>query len=181
MKVAVSSAQSYDRDFLTAANDDLNHELVFFEGRISEETVKIFSGFQAICAFVNDTLNERVLKTLSGDGLQLIALRCAGFNNVDVKAAAKYGVRIVRVPAYSPYSVAEHTLALILALNRKIHRAYNRVRDGNFALDGLMGHELRNQTVGIIGTGRIGLAVAQILKGFGCICWHMMWCKTSSC
>jgi D-lactate dehydrogenase len=168
MKVAVCSAQSYDREFLAAANANFDHELQFFEGRLSEETTQLFAGFPAVCAFVNDILNENVLRTMADQGLRLIALRCAGFNNVDVQAAKKYGIRVVRVPAYSPHSVAEHTLALMLTLDRKTHRAYYRVRDGNFSLEGLLGFELHTRTVGIIGTGRIGQAVAQILHGFGC-------------
>ena len=168
MKVAVCSAQSYDREFLTAANANSAHELLFYDARLSEETTQLYAGFPAICAFVNDILNESVLRTLADHGLRLIALRCAGFNNVDVQAAQKYGICVVRVPAYSPHSVAEHTLALMLTLDRKTYRAYNRVRDGNFSLEGLLGFELHTRTVGIIGTGRIGQAVAQILHGFGC-------------
>lgn len=168
MKVAVCSAQPYDREFLIAANKKFNHELVFFEARLIEENTQPFAGFPVVCPFVNDILNERVLASLATQGLRMIALRCAGFNNVDVVAAEKHNIRIARVPAYSPHSVAEHTLALMLTLIRKTHRAYNRVRDGNFSLEGLLGFELRHQTVGIIGTGRIGQAVAQILHGFGC-------------
>lgn len=168
MRVAVCSAQSHDRHFLTAANTKGEQELVFFETRLSAESVQVVSGFPVVCAFVNDTLDEAVLQALAQQGTRLIALRSAGFNNVDILAAEKYGIRVVRVPAYSPHSVAEHTLALILTLDRKTHRAYNRVRDGNFSLEGLLGFELRGRTVGIIGTGRIGLAVAEILRGFGC-------------
>lgn len=168
MKVAVCSAQSYDRQFLLAANRDIRHELVFFESHLSKETRQMVTGFPAVCVFVNDTLDTGVLETLAAQGTRLIALRCAGFNNVDINAANEFGVRVVRVPAYSPHSVAEHTVALILALNRRLHQAYNRVRNGNFALQGLLGFEMRDKTVGIIGTGRIGAAVAQILRGFSC-------------
>jgi D-lactate dehydrogenase len=168
MKIAICSAQSYDREFLIAANANFHHELVFFDAHLSEETVQLFSGFSVVCVFVNDILNDSVLHTMASHGLRLIALRCAGFNNVDIAAAEKYGIRVVRVPGYSPNSVAEHTLALMLTLNRKTHRAFNRIRDGNFSLEGLLGFELHSQTVGIIGTGRIGQAVAQILAGFGC-------------
>ena len=168
MKIAVCSTKPHDRLFLTAANAAGEHELVFFETRLSAESVQVVSGFPVVCAFVNDVLDASVLQALAQQGTRLIALRCAGFNNVDVAAAEKYGVRVVRVPAYSPHSVAEHTLALVLTLNRKTHRAHNRVRDGNFSLDGLLGFELRGRTVGIIGTGRIGQAVAEILHGFGC-------------
>lgn len=168
MKVAVCSAQSYDRQFLLAANRDAHHELVFFESHLSEETRRMVAGFPVVCVFVNDTLDNRVLETLAAEGTHLIALRCAGFNNVDIQSASALGIRVVRVPAYSPHSVAEHTVALMLTLNRRLHQAYNRVRNGNFTLQGLLGFEMRNKTVGIIGTGRIGTAVAQILRGFGC-------------
>jgi len=168
MKVAICSAQSYDRQFLLAANRDAGHELVFFDSHLCEETRQMVGGFPAVCVFVNDTLNAPVLETLVAQGTRLIALRCAGFNNVDIQAANSVGLRVVRVPAYSPHSVAEHTVVLMLALNRHLHQAYNRVRNGNFALQGLLGFELRGKTVGIIGTGRIGTAVAQLLRGFGC-------------
>ncbi|MDO8413400.1 MAG: 2-hydroxyacid dehydrogenase [Gallionellaceae bacterium] len=168
MKIAVCSAQSYDREFLLAANHKAGHELVFLESRLNEETQRMVADFPVVCVFVNDILNQTVLQALAAQGTRLIALRCAGFNNVDIQAAARFAIRVVRVPAYSPYSVAEHAVALILALNRKIHLAYNRVRNGNFALPGLLGFELRGRTVGIIGTGRIGNAVAHILHGFGC-------------
>jgi D-lactate dehydrogenase len=125
-------------------------------------------GHEAVCIFVNDEANAEVLQELAAQGIRLIALRCAGFNNVDLEAAQKLGMKVVRVPAYSPHSVAEHTLALILTLNRKTHRAYNRVKEGNFALNGLMGFDLNGKTVGLIGLGKIGLVTAQILKGFGC-------------
>lgn len=168
MKIAVCSTQAYDIEFLNSANAGGAHALQFFETRLSLQSVALFKGFPVLCVFVNDQLDADVLRRLAGQGTRLIALRCAGFNNVDVVAAEECGIRIVRVPAYSPHSVAEHTLALMLALNRKIHRAYNRVRDGNFALQGLLGFELRGRTVGIIGTGRIGSATAAILHGFGC-------------
>ena len=168
MKVAVCSAKPHDKHFLAAANAAGEHELVFFETRLSAESVQVVAGFPVVCVFVNDVLDTSVLQALAQQGTRLIALRCAGFNNVDLSVTQKYGIRVVRVPAYSPHSVAEHTLALILTLNRKTHRAYNRVRDGNFALDGLLGFELCGRTVGIIGTGRIGQAVAEILRGFGC-------------
>jgi len=168
MKVAVCSAQSYDRQFLLAANRDIGHELVFFDSRLCEETRQMVAGFTAVCAFVNDTLNAAVLKTLAAQGTRLIALRCAGFNNVDIQTANSLGLHVVRVPAYSPHSVSEHSVALMLALNRRLHHAYNRVRNGNFALQGLLGFELRGKTVGVVGTGRIGTAVTRILHGFGC-------------
>ncbi len=168
MRIAVCSTQSYDRQFLTEANREFGHELTFFDAHLSEETRKMVAGFPAVCTFVNDTLNAIVLNSLVAHGTRLIALRCAGFNNVDVQAASDLGLTIARVPAYSPHSVAEHSVALMMGLNRRIPRAYNRVRDGNFALGGLLGFEMRGKTVGIIGTGRIGTAVAEILRGFGC-------------
>ena len=167
MKVAIFSAKKYDREFLSAANGS-RHELRFFEPHLNEETVGLAAGFEAVCVFVNDQVNAAVIATLHSLGVRLIALRCAGYNNVDLAAAKKHGVTVVRVPAYSPYAVAEHTIALMLALNRKLHRAYNRVREGNFALDGLVGFDMHGKTVGVIGTGQIGTVVAQILTGFGC-------------
>lgn len=167
MKIAVFSAKKYDREFLSAANAP-RHELHFFEPHLSEETVGLAAGFDAVCVFVNDQVNAAVIAPLHSLGVRLIALRCAGYNNVDLAAATKHGLTVVRVPAYSPYAVAEHTIALMLALNRKLHRAYNRVREGNFALDGLLGFDLHGKTIGIIGTGQIGTVVAQILTGFGC-------------
>ncbi len=168
MKVAVCSTQPYDRESLQAANAVFGQQLVFFEERLSTKTIALFAGYPVLCAFVNDRLDAEVLQALSDRGLLLVALRCAGFNNVDIEAAQRLGICVARVPAYSPHSVAEHTLALMLALNRKTHRAYNRIRDGNFSLHGLLGFELRGRTVGIIGTGRIGQAVAEIMRGFGC-------------
>jgi D-lactate dehydrogenase len=167
MKIAVFSAKKYDREFLNAANG-ARHELRFFEPHLNEETVGLATGSQAVCVFVNDQVNAAVIERLHSLGVRLIALRCAGYNNVDLAAATKHDITVVRVPAYSPYAVAEHTIALMLALNRKLHRAYNRVREGNFALDGLVGFDMHGKTVGIIGTGKIGTVVAQILTGFGC-------------
>jgi D-lactate dehydrogenase len=167
VKVAVFSAKKYDREFLSAANGS-RHKLRFFEPHLSEETAGLTAGFEAVCVFVNDQVNAAVIATLESLGVRLIALRCAGYNNVDLAAATKHGVTVVRVPAYSPHAVAEHTIALMLALNRKLHRAYNRVREGNFALDGLVGFDMHGKTIGVIGTGQIGTVVAQILTGFGC-------------
>jgi D-lactate dehydrogenase len=168
LKIAVCSAQSYDRQFLSEANRSFRHELTFFDSHLCGETRQMVAGFPAVCVFVNDTLDAPVLEALAGQGTRLVALRCAGFNNVDISTANRLGLRVVRVPAYSPYSVAEHTVALMLALNRHLHQAYNRVRSGNFALQGLLGFELRRKTIGIVGTGHIGRAVARILHGFGC-------------
>jgi D-lactate dehydrogenase len=173
MRIGVFSAKRYDRESLTeenarrAAAGQPAHELVFLEPRLSAETAALGAGFPAVCVFVNDRVDARALATLSAGGTRLVLLRCAGFNNVDLEAAGRLGVAVARVPAYSPYAVAEHTLALVLALERKIHRAINRVRDGNFALDGLLGTELHGRTVGIVGTGRIGATVARVLSGFG--------------
>ncbi|NQT39390.1 MAG: 2-hydroxyacid dehydrogenase [Planctomycetes bacterium] len=168
MKTAVFSTKSYDRRFLEEANSRFDHELVFFEPRLTQQTTPLADGFPAVCAFVNDQLDAQVLLTLAQQETKLLAMRCSGFNNVDLNAAGQLDLTVVRVPAYSPEGVAEHTIALILSLSRKLHKAYNRVREGNFTLDGLLGFELGRQTVGIVGTGKIGLAVAKILKGFGC-------------
>jgi D-lactate dehydrogenase len=167
VNVAIFSVKKYDREFLNAANRSV-HELRFFEPQLNEETVRLATESQAVCVFVNDQANGAAIERLHSLGVRLIALRCAGYNNVDLAAAAKHGITVVRVPAYSPYAVAEHAIALMLALNRKVHRAYNRVREGNFALDGLVGFDMHGKTVGLIGTGQIGTVVAQILTGFGC-------------
>ncbi len=168
MRVAVFSTRPYDKTFLLAANEEFGHELVFLEPRLTRETCRLAEGFPAVCTFVNDELDAFVLLTLAKNGTRLIALRCSGFNHVDLRAAEQLELTVVRVPAYSPAAVAEHTVGLILALGRKIHKAYNRVREGNFALDGLLGFDLHAQCVGIIGTGKIGLHVARVLVGFGC-------------
>lgn len=168
MKVAVFSTKPYDREFLLRANEDANHELMFYESRLTPQTARLADGYPAVCAFVNDQLDAQVLLMLSRMNVELIALRSAGFNHVDLAAAEQLGFTVARVPAYSPEAVAEHTVALILALARKLHRAYSRVRDGNFSLDGLLGMDIHGRTVGIIGTGKIGAATAQIMKGFGC-------------
>ncbi|MBD2293158.1 2-hydroxyacid dehydrogenase [Anabaena sphaerica FACHB-251] len=168
MKVAVFSTKTYDRQFLEAANFPIQHELVFFEPRLNRDTAILAAGFPCVCAFVHDQVDASTLEILAAGGTRLIALRCAGFNNVDLATAAKLGITVVRVPAYSPYGVAEHAVGLILSLNRKIHRAYNRVRESNFSLNGLLGFNLYERTVGIIGTGKIGLILGQIMKGFGC-------------
>jgi D-lactate dehydrogenase len=167
MKVAVFSTKPYDREFLTRRNGG-THELEFFDVRLSAETARLAHGADAVCAFVNDDLGRGVIEQLDAGGTRLIALRSAGFNHVDLDAAAAAGVTVARVPAYSPNAVAEHTIALILTLNRKTHRAYNRVREGNFALDGLMGFDLHGKTVGVVGTGLIGSVLVRILSGFGC-------------
>jgi D-lactate dehydrogenase len=168
MKVAVFSTKVYDRQFLSTVNSPTQHELVFFEPRLNRDTAILAAGFPAVCVFVHDQVDAPTLKLLASRGTRLVVLRCAGFNNVDLQAAADLGITVVRVPAYSPYGVAEHAVGLILSLNRKIHRAYNRVREGNFSLDGLLGFNLHERTVGIVGTGKIGLILGQIMKGFGC-------------
>ena len=168
MHVAVFSTKAYDRQFLDAANAAGRHELTHFEVRLSCETVGLASSFDAVCAFVNDELDRGVLEELVRLGVRLIVLRCAGFNNVDLVAARELGVAVGRVPAYSPHAVAEHTFALLLTLVRKTHRAYNRVREGNFSLDGLLGFDLAGKTIGIVGVGEIGSVVARIAQGFGC-------------
>lgn len=168
MKIALFSAKPYDREFFEAANKEFKHELVFFEAHLNDHTVQMAAGFQAVCVFPNDTVNRFVLKNLAAHGVKLVALRCAGYNNIDLEAAREFDIQVVRVPAYSPYAVAEHAVAMMLTLNRKLHRAYNRVREGNFKLDGLLGFDMHGKTVGLIGTGRIGTVLANILKGFGC-------------
>lgn len=167
MRIAVFSTKPYDSKYLKIANAG-EHDLVFFEARLSLESIPLAMGADAVCAFVNDDLCGEVILALADCGVRLIALRSAGFNHVDLAAAEAAGIAIARVPAYSPHAVAEHTVAMMLTLNRKTHRAYNRVREGNFALEGLLGFDLHGKTVGIVGTGRIGEVVARILAGFGC-------------
>ncbi|MAT14678.1 MAG: hydroxyacid dehydrogenase [Planctomyces sp.] len=168
MRVAFFSTKPYDRQFFEQANTGHGFELTFFEPRLTAETSQLADGYEAVCAFVNDRLDSEVLARLAEGGTKYIALRCAGFNNVDLKRAHELGLHVVRVPAYSPYAVAEHTVGLMLTLNRKIHRAYSRVREGNFSLNGLLGFDLHGKTVGIVGTGQIGEIVANIMAGFGC-------------
>jgi D-lactate dehydrogenase len=168
MNIAVFSTRPYDREFLDQANSKAAHTLTYFEPRLTEATAPLVTGFDGICVFVNDVVNADVLEMLAHQGVELVALRCAGFNNVDLRAAHELAITVVRVPAYSPHAVAEHTVGLMLSLNRHLHRAHARVREGNFALDGLLGFDLHGRTVGIIGTGRIGETVARIMLGFGC-------------
>jgi D-lactate dehydrogenase len=166
--VTIYSTRPHDRDSLTHANAAGRHRLDFVELRLEAATVGAAAGAAAVCAFVNDRLDAAVLRALHAQGTRLVVLRCAGFNQVDLEAAAALGVAVGRVPEYSPHAVAEHTVALLLTLNRKIHRAYHRVREGNFALEGLLGFDLHGRTVGVVGTGRIGLTFARIMAGFGC-------------
>ena len=170
MKLAVFSAKSYDRSYLAAANEAAGrpHDIAFFEAHLAPSTVPLAAGATAVCPFVNDTVDGPVLEALAAEGTRLIALRSAGFNNVDLPAAKRAGITVARVPAYSPWAVGEHAVALMMALNRKTHRAYARVREGNFSLEGLLGFDFHGRTVGLVGAGRIGLVVARIMTGFGC-------------
>lgn len=170
MKVAVFSTKPYDRQSLMEANSvaERPHEIDFFEAHLDASTAALARGATAICPFVNDHVDRATLAVLHEQGVRLVALRGAGFNNVDLNAAEDFNIKVARVPAYSPWAVAEHAAALILALNRKIHRAYARVREGNFALEGLLGFDLHGRTVGLVGVGRIGLVMARIMSGFGC-------------
>lgn len=168
MKTAVFSAKPYDREFLEQANESAGLELTFFESRLNPQTVKLAEGFESVCVFVNDQLDASVLIGLKKAGVKHIALRCAGFNNVDLASADELGLVVTRVPAYSPYAVAEHAVALMLSLNRKIYWAHSRVRNGNYSLDGLLGFDLHGKTVGLVGTGQIGQCLAEALHGFGC-------------
>lgn len=168
MKVAVFSTKNYDREFLGKFNKNYGHEITFFEAPLNEDMANLAQDFKAICAFVNDKMDANTLARIAGHGIKLIALRCAGFNNVDLKAAAQNGIEVRRVPAYSPQAVAEHAVALIMTLNRKTHKAYNRIREGNFSLEKLLGFNVFGKTVGVIGTGEIGAAFCNIMLGFGC-------------
>ena len=166
MKVAFFSTQPYDKEYFERYN--LQHHITFYQVQLNEQTVTLAKGADAICAFVNDRLNAVVIKILAEIGIKIIAQRCAGFNNVDIAATRENKIIVVRVPAYSPHAVAEHALALIMTLNRKTHKAYNRVREGNFSLDRLTGFDLYGKTVGIVGTGKIGQCFAHIMLGLGC-------------
>ena len=168
VRVAMFSAKSHDRASFELANAQRGHAINMVEQRLQPSTAKLAAGNDAVCIFVNDVADAEVLGLLAGIGVRHVALRCAGFNNVDLDAANQLGLTVVRVPAYSPNAVAEHTIALILALNRHLPRAYNRVRDGNFSLEGLVGFDLAGKTVGIVGTGRIGALVARLLWHFRC-------------
>jgi D-lactate dehydrogenase len=170
MRVAVFSTKPYDHEFLSRVNREggFGHELTFFEPRLTPLTAPLAKGYPAICVFVNDQAGAETLERVAASGTTTVALRCAGFNNVDLAAAGRLGLRVVRVPTYSPHAVAEHAVGLLLSLNRRIHRAFNRVREGNFALEGLLGFDLFGKTVGVIGTGAIGAVAARILVGFGC-------------
>lgn len=168
MKVTFFSSKPYDETSFLAENESGAHDLVFHEFKLTPASASLAVGSEAVCVFVNDQLNRATLGALKEGGIQYIALRCAGFNNVDLSAARELDIKVVRVPAYSPHAVAEHTLGLLLALNRRLYRAYNRVREGNFSLQGLVGFDIYGLTVGVIGTGTIGEKVVALFKGFGC-------------
>jgi len=168
MKIALFDTHRYERDAFAQANGTFGHALTFFEPRLLRDTASLAHGFPVVCSFVNDRLDADTLAVLRDGGVRLVALRSAGYNHVDLRAAAEIGLPVVRVPEYSPYAVAEHAVALLLALNRKIHRAWARVREANFSLDGLVGFDLHGKTFGVVGTGRIGSVAARIMHGFGC-------------
>ena len=168
MKIAVFSTKSYDKQSLEKHNLDNNHSFTYFNESLNKKTTNLALGFNAVCVFVNDELQRETIIKLAENGIKLIALRCAGFNNIDIEATAKNNITVVRVPAYSPQAVAEQAVALIMTLNRKTHKAYNRVREGNFSLEKLIGFNLYQKTVGVVGTGRIGEAFSKIMLGFGC-------------
>jgi D-lactate dehydrogenase len=176
MKVAVFSTKPYDERFLNAANAASRHRLVFYENRLTSPVASLAEGCPAVCAFVNDALDAPVLELLARGGTRLLALRCAGFNQVDLRAALRLGIAVRRVPDYSPYAVAEFAIGMMLTLNRKYHRAFNRIREGNFGIDGLLGFDLHGSTVGLIGTGKIGFLTARPLAAFGC---RMLACDPS--
>lgn len=175
MQLALFDVHGYERSPFEEANRRAGHQLTFFELRLTAETATLARGFPAVCPFVNDRLDEPALSTLREGGTRLLALRSAGYNHVDLAAAARLGLTVARVPEYSPHAVAEHAVALVLTLDRKIHRAHARVREWNFSLDGLVGFDLFGKTVGIVGTGRIGRVAARIFLGFGCrvVCFDL--------
>ncbi|SFC77341.1 2-hydroxyacid dehydrogenase [Spirosoma endophyticum] len=168
MNIAFFSCQPYEQPFLVEANRNHRHQLTFLPQALTPETVQLAAGHQAICVFVNDQLTRPTLQALAALGIRLVALRCTGYNQVDITTAQELGIRILRVPTYSPHSVAEHAVALLMSLNRKTYLAYQRTKENNFTLDGLMGFDLYGKRVGVIGTGKIGAAFARIMLGFGC-------------
>ena len=167
MKVAVFATKGYDRESIEKANEQFGHDLSFYEPKLTPKTAVLAAGYEAVCVFVNDNVNRDTITQLAAGGTRIIATRTAGYNQIDLQAAEEMGLAVVRVPAYSPNAISEFTVGLILTLGRQIHRAYNRVRDNNFELDGLQGIEIHNKTIGVFGTGRIGLTVLQNLSGFG--------------
>ncbi|MGI8636486.1 MAG: 2-hydroxyacid dehydrogenase [Segetibacter sp.] len=168
MKITFFSTQPYDKEFFTKHNNIFDFNLEFLETGLDEKTADLVKASDAVCVFVNDKVNRAVIECLAKKGVKIIALRCAGFNNVDLAAAKENNIKVCRVPAYSPEAVAEHAVAMILTLNRKTHKAYNRVREQNFSLNGLLGFDLHGKTVGVVGTGNIGRAFCRIMIGFGC-------------
>jgi len=168
MRVALFSTHPHDRSSFATANTRFGHEITYLEPRLTPQTSQLAAGFPVVCAFVNDELSAEVVDALADQRTTLLALRSAGFNHVDLEATARRGLTVVRVPAYSPHAVAEHTIGLMLALNRRLYRAYARVREGNFSLDGLLGFDMHGRTAGVVGTGRIGRIVALILRSLGC-------------
>lgn len=169
MDVAVFSAKDYDREFLSSAvKNRPGISWAFIEPRLTGETVPLADGYEAVCLFVHDAADAELVKRLADGGTRLIALRCAGFNHIDLSACAEHGIGVMRVPAYSPHAVAEHAVGMILELNRKFYRAHNRIRESNFSLDGLAGFDVHGKTVGVVGTGTIGACFARIMLGFGC-------------
>lgn len=168
IKLAMFDAKKYDERYFGSVNESFGYKVKYYETRLNLDSVVLADGHDAVCVFVNDQVDRPVLERLKELGIGAVLLRCAGYNNVDTGAAAELGITVARVPAYSPYAVAEHAIGLLLALNRRIHRAYNRVREGNFSLNGLVGLDMYGKTFGIIGTGRIGQILGRIVKGFGC-------------
>ncbi|TKB97556.1 2-hydroxyacid dehydrogenase [Pedobacter cryophilus] len=167
MYVALFSAKSYDKEFFDQFNDSV-HQFTYFDAPLNKDTAKLCDGFDAVCVFVNDKMDKKTITLLAQYGIKLIVLRCAGFNNVDLLAAKEQQIKVFRVPAYSPNAIAEHAVALILTLNRKTHKAYNRIRENNFSLKKLTGFNLNGKTIGVIGTGKIGVEFCKIMLGFGC-------------
>ena len=168
MNLAVFSTKPYDKEYFEKFKNEYDIKISYYEASLKRNTAKLTKDFDAVCVFVNDVLNKKTIETIAKKGVRLIALRCAGFNNVDLNACKENNIKVVRVPAYSPEAVAEHAMALILTLNRKTHKAYNRVREGNFSLTNLIGFNLYKKVVGVVGTGKIGAAFCRIAKGFGC-------------
>jgi D-lactate dehydrogenase len=168
MRVAMFDTHKFEKEFFETENANFRHEITYFDTRLTSQTISLASGFPCVCCFVNDVLDKETLCILKCEEFKLIALRSAGYNNVDIEEANRLGFKVVRVPAYSPHAVAEHAVGLLLSLNRKIHKAYARVHELNFSLDGLVGFDLCGKTVGVIGTGKIGAVFAEIMSGFRC-------------
>ena len=168
MKVAVFSTKYYEREYLDSANSLRKHKLTYFDAVLNEDSTNLTIGFDAVCVMLSDVLDEKIIDKLSANSIRLVCLRSTGFDNVDIEAGAKRNITVLRVPSYSPQAIAEHAAALILTLNRKTYKAYNRVRENNFSLNNLMGFNLYGKTVGVVGTGKTGTAFCSIMQGFGC-------------